>query len=130
MAGNCFPCTANIPGKDRCDSDGTCAFDNLSFFPVGVTDCPGDLLLIDLDGLNRFFLRSLLPIVRDTLPKVPVIGISTKSSYTLLDNELKLDACFNEVPRLEDLVVLTPQVTAKYLVDTGTPRAIGNSPPL
>ena len=88
----------------------------------------GDFLLIDLDGLNRFFLRSLLPIVRQTLPEVPVIGISTKSSYTLLDSELKLDAYFNRVPQLEDLVILTPKVTAKYLVDTGTLQAISNAP--
>lgn len=88
----------------------------------------GDFLLIDLDGLNRFFLRSLLPIVRDTLPKMPIIGISAKSSYTSLDNELKLDACFNRVPDLEDLIVLTPQVTAKYLVGTDTLQAIDSSP--
>lgn len=90
----------------------------------------GDFLLIDLDGLNRFFLRSLLPIVRDTLPKMPIIGISAKSSYSPLDNELKLDAYFNRVPAPEDLIVLTSQVTAKYLVDTGTLRAIGSPPRL
>lgn len=85
-----------------------------------------DFLLIDLDGLTGF-VSSLLPKVCRRFRNLPVIGISTKPGYTPPGNGVKLDACFNKVPRLEDLITLTPQMTAKYLCDTGTLREIGAS---
>jgi len=92
--------------------------------------CGWDLLLIELDGLTSF-VSSLLPMVCRRFPKLPVIGISTSSGDTPLDHRFKLDACLNKAPRLEDLIILAPHLTAKYLCDTDTLRAISpSSPPI
>ena len=89
-----------------------------------------DLLLIDLDGLNSF-LRSLLPAVSRKFPNVLRIGIST-SGVTDTDilaqgYGLDLDAYLTELPRTEDLIVLFPQIAAKYLCDTEALRELKNS---
>ncbi len=80
-----------------------------------------DFLIIDLDGLNSF-LRNLLPSLCSSLPRSTIIGVSTKSSRSDLvywmSSGLKLDACLNKAPRVEDLIVAAPRVAARYLCDT------------
>lgn len=77
-----------------------------------------DFLLVDLDGLNSF-LRSLLSSLSRRFPNLPIVGISSRSTPTGLDDDLGLEHCLFEIPRPEDLIVSFPQVAAKYLCDTG-----------
>ena len=85
--------------------------DHLSYNQTG-----WDFLLIDLDGLNSF-LRSMLPGIAKMFPHISMVGISTKTSANEILNSnmgLKLDACLNRVPSVEDLIVCSPRVAAKY----------------
>lgn len=97
----------------------------------------GEFCLIDLDGMNRYVLCSLLSIVRYTFPRMTVIGISARSGKKVLGDEITLDACFNMLPRLEDLIMLAPPVAGRYLYDTEPlreidcfPRPSGNLQPI
>lgn len=82
----------------------------------------GDFFLIDLDGLNPYVLCSLLSIVRYTFPHTPVIGISAKSKEKLLSDDFKLDACFKQVPHLDELVVSAPSLAARCHYEGQSPN--------
>lgn len=88
-----------------------------------------DFFLIDLDRLNGVVLCSLLSIIRINFPMVPVTGFSTKCSDTLVGNGFKLDACYNKVPHLEDIMVLATHVATKHIHDAGLLRAVSTSLP-
>ncbi|MCB0210250.1 MAG: hypothetical protein KDJ52_13010 [Anaerolineae bacterium] len=83
-----------------------------------------DFLLIDLDGLNSF-MRSLLPIVVEDFPNLPIVGLSRRNGATvekLVDEVgVELDGYAFDIPRPEDLIVSFPHIAARYKADDTRP---------
>jgi len=80
-----------------------------------------DVLLVDLDGLTSF-LRSLLPEINKKFPKLPLVGFSARNPNEILSTVkpwgIELDAFWIGMPAPENLIVLFPEIAAKYLCDT------------
>ena len=90
-----------------------------------------DFLIVDLDDANSF-LRSLLPAFFKKYPDVYRIGVSSQSespdAALALSLELEMDAYVSELPKVEELIVLFPEVAARYLCDKETADHVAAEP--